>query len=74
MTVTRRRRLRARIWPYRHLIVDPAGCKCIQCVVGDSVPAQRLRESQKDQIVEDYNVEDRTGYSEREWERWLEPQ
>jgi hypothetical protein len=75
MTVTRgrRRRLRARIWPYKHLTVDPAGCVCIQCVVGDSVPAQRLRESHKDQIVEHYNVTDRTGYSEMEWEPWLMP-
>lgn len=77
MTVTQRRgvvrRRIARIWAFKRLIVDPAGCGCTQCVVGDSVPAQRLREFQKDQIIEDYNVWDRTRYSEREWEKWLEP-
>lgn len=57
--------------PRKLLTVDPAGCRCVQCIVGDSVPAQLLRESQKNQIVDDNNVRDRTGYTEREWERWL---
>lgn len=60
-----------RVLPRKLLIVDPAGCQCTQCIVGDSVPAQRLREWQKDQVVEDNNVQDRTGYTERDWERWL---
>lgn len=60
-----------RVLPRKLLIVDPAGCQCTQCIVADSVPAQRLREWQKDQVVEDNNVQDRTGYTERDWERWL---
>lgn len=65
MSVIRRIR---RVLPRKQLIVDPAGCGCVQCVVGDSVPADRLTESQKDQVVDDYRVTDRTGYTERQWE------
>lgn len=60
-----------RLWR-KPLMVDPAGCGCIQCVVGDSIPAQRLTNRQKDQVVDDFKITDRTGYTEREWEKWLQ--
>lgn len=55
----------------RSLVVDPAGCRCTPCIVWDSVPADLLTPLQKDQVADSYKVTDRTGYTEREWERWL---
>lgn len=55
----------------QRLIVDPAGCKCIQCIMWDSISADELTDLQKDQVVDGYKVFDRTGYNEIQWEEFL---
>lgn len=55
------------------LIIDPAGCECIDCILGDSKPADKLTEHEKDAVAwqDKLTIIDRTGYSERGWERYL---
>lgn len=55
----------------QRLIVDPAGCKCTECVVWDSIAADELTKLQKDQVADNYKVTDRTGYTELQWEEFL---
>lgn len=65
------------------LMVDPAGCGCTDCIMHESVPADRLSEKEKDFIADGQWLDgrddtsvgigpdiliDRTGYTEQEWD------
>lgn len=77
-------RIFPRTQPYT-LIVDPAGCGCTDCIVGESKPADLLTEKEKDFISSaDYNegygstwnpnkptFVDRTSYTEEDWDTFL---
>jgi len=56
----------------QRLVIDPVECECTDCILGDSVPADRLTERRKDRVAQDDpGVIDRTGYSERDWDQIL---
>lgn len=57
--------------PQNILVVDPAGCGCVDCIVGESVPADELTEEQKELVATDPSVIDRTSYTNEEWDQFL---
>lgn len=61
--------------------IDPVGCACTDCIVGDSVPIDRCPLSVFDRYIEDAfsrrprevpRVTDASATSEREFDRWIE--
>lgn len=79
-----------RTFPRRNpyvLVVDPAGCGCTECIIGEYTPADRLTEEQKNFIgdgkwkdghddtsmgVGPDVLIDNTGMTEQEWDILLE--
>lgn len=49
--------------------VDPPGCVCTDCTVGDSVPLDLATEAQVEALCEE-ELQDATGMSELEFDVW----
>jgi hypothetical protein len=54
-------------------VVDPTGCRCTDCLVGDSIPLDWLSVDDKDWIAQQNDFVDRTGLDELGWDVALDP-